>query len=188
MFCQCEMFWLWFSAKAPPSVPSAVASYFTFTFTQGWRVSHHFTSSRMKTRFTRLFPSCTVPIMGAPMAGVSGGLLASETCRAGALGSIGAGHHNTESEAECLEGEVERFRKETASTTSSSPPLVVGFICHSTFNSEDGWRLTEEFLSRHKPAAVQYFAPAVVKREPGDKGGFTNIIDLAKRYGCRVIT
>ena len=130
-----------------------------------------------------------MPIMGAPMADVSGGLLASETCRAGALGSIGAGHHNTGSDAGCLEREVQRFRKETASTTSSSPPLVVGFICHSTFASEDGWRLTEEFLSRHKPAAVQYFAPAVVKRgEPGDKGGTTNNIDLAKRYGCRVIT
>ena len=138
---------------------------------------------RMKTRFTRLFPSCTVPIMGAPMAGVSGGLLASETCRGGALGSIGAGHHNTESEAEFLEVEVERFRKETASTMSSSPLLVVGFICHSTFASEDGWKLTEDFLSRHRPAAVQYFAPAVVKR-----GGTTNNIDLAKRYGCRVIT
>eukprot|EP00563_Minutocellus_polymorphus_P000053 CAMPEP_0181039696 /NCGR_PEP_ID=MMETSP1070-20121207/10626_1 /TAXON_ID=265543 /ORGANISM="Minutocellus polymorphus, Strain NH13" /LENGTH=348 /DNA_ID=CAMNT_0023117603 /DNA_START=124 /DNA_END=1170 /DNA_ORIENTATION=- len=122
------------------------------------------------------------------MAGVSGGLLAAETCRAGALGSIGAGHHNSEPEAKCLEEEVERFRKETASTTAPSPPLVVGFICHSTFASDDGWRLTEEFLSRHKPAAVQFFAPSVVKRESGDKSSTTNNIDLAKRYGCTVIT
>ena len=140
-----------------------------------------------QTRFTKLFPSCTVPIMGAPMAGVSGGLLAAETCRAGALGSIGAGHHNVESEAKCLEEEVERFREAAAPTA----PLVVGFISHSTFGSEDGWRLTEEFISKHKPTAVQFFAPAVVTCTRGSSSSridTANNIDLAKRYGCKVIT
>ena len=139
-----------------------------------------------QTRFTKLFPSCTVPIMGAPMAGVSGGLLAAETCRAGALGSIGAGHHNTESEAKCLEEEVERFREASTSTT----PLVVGFISHSTFGIEDGWKFTEEFMSKHKPAAIQFFAPAVVTKEFSGDGGdtVTNNIDLAKSFGCKVIT
>jgi len=128
--------------------------------------------------------------MGAPMAGVSGGLLAAETCRAGALGSIGAGHHNTESEAKCLEEEVARFQAK-ASTSASAlppPPLVVGFICHSTFGSENGWRLTEDFISKHRPAAVQFFAPAVVTRDSSNEGGATNNIDLAKRYGCKAIT
>ena len=138
-----------------------------------------------QTRFTKLFPSCTVPIMGAPMAGVSGGLLAAETCRAGALGSIGAGHHNTVSEAKCLEQEVERFREASASAT----PLVVGFICHSTFGSEGGWRLTEDFISKHKPTAIQFFAPAVITRNcSGSSSDTANNIDLAKRYGCKVIT
>ena len=132
-----------------------------------------------------MFPSCTVPIMGAPMAGVSGGLLAAETCRAGALGSIGAGHHNVESEAICLEQEVERFREAAAPTA----PLVVGFISHSTFGSEDGWRLTEEFILKHKPTAVQFFAPAVITRDSSCSTiGTANNIDLAKRYGCKVIT
>ena len=123
--------------------------------------------------------------MGAPMAGVSGGLLAAETCRAGALGSIGAGHHNTVSEAKCLEQEVERFREASASAT----PLVVGFICHSTFGSEGGWRLTEDFISKHKPTAIQFFAPAVITRNcSGSSSDTANNIDLAKRYGCKVIT
>jgi len=50
------------------------------------------------TKFTQLFSShhLRVPIMGAPMAGVSGGKLAAAACRAGAMGFIAAGHFNNE--------------------------------------------------------------------------------------------
>jgi nitronate monooxygenase len=59
------------------------------------------------TQFTKAF-QCSLPIMGAPMAGVSGGLLAAETVRAGALGFVAAGHATNLQE---LDMEVELFLK-----------------------------------------------------------------------------
>jgi nitronate monooxygenase len=43
-------------------------------------------------KLTALFPHLDLPLLAAPMAGVSGGLLASHVTQAGALGFIGAGH------------------------------------------------------------------------------------------------
>ena len=45
----------------------------------------------IQTKFTKLF-KCKIPILGAPMAGVSGGLLASTTTNAHACGLIAGGY------------------------------------------------------------------------------------------------
>ena len=108
---------------------------------------------------------CKVPIMGAPMAGVSGGLLAAETCRAGALGFIAAGHFGS---AKDLEREVSLFRE----NAPSGAPLALGFIGYSSL--KDGcWDRVGMALKTHKPKFVQFFAPAVIEMK--GTGGRTNI-------------
>eukprot|EP00322_Chrysochromulina_rotalis_P028949 CAMPEP_0115840320 /NCGR_PEP_ID=MMETSP0287-20121206/6709_1 /TAXON_ID=412157 /ORGANISM="Chrysochromulina rotalis, Strain UIO044" /LENGTH=327 /DNA_ID=CAMNT_0003293925 /DNA_START=174 /DNA_END=1157 /DNA_ORIENTATION=- len=87
------------------------------------------------------------------MAGVSGGLLAAATARAGALGFIAAGHLDNVGK---LREEVRIFRAEAP----SGSPLAIGFIGFSSMR--DGLRRVEAAITEHRPSVVQFFAPAVV--------------------------
>jgi len=124
------------------------------------------------------------------MAGVAGGSLAFQTCRAGGLGLIAAGHlHNEESFAK-LEREIKIFR-DLAKSSSLSLPLGIGFIGHSTFGEESpGWNLVQRILEKHRPESVQIFAPVVSevpRRLVGSSSSFTNNVEMCQSYGCRVI-
>mmetsp|Transcript_33012 Transcript_33012/g.72550 ORF Transcript_33012/g.72550 Transcript_33012/m.72550 type:complete len:368 (+) Transcript_33012:185-1288(+) len=126
-------------------------------------------STQMCTRFTIQF-GCRIPIMGAPMAGVSGGLLAAATCRAGALGFIGAGHL---SDPSALREQVGLFRANVPDGT----PLNIGFIGYSSM--KDGLDKVAEAIKEHRPMAVQFFAPAIV--EGGEN------VKLAQSLGSLVV-
>eukprot|EP00980_Cylindrotheca_fusiformis_P008213 scaffold1736_cov127-Cylindrotheca_fusiformis.AAC.27 len=146
----------------------------------------HFSSSstrdmKWNTGLTRSFP-CRLPIMGAPMAGVSGGRLAAETCRAGGLGFVAAGHLNSIESLHSLEREIKIF-EETAGTHDL--PLCIGFIGHSTFASEQGWNLFENVLEGFQPKVVQFFAPAISFKEQNGKS--TSVVQVAHSYGCKVV-
>jgi len=133
---------------------------------------------------------CRIPIMGAPMAGVSGGSLAFETCRAGGLGFIAAGHLNNPEAFKKLEQEIKLFLH-LSSSSSSSFPLNIGFIGHSTFGKESfGWKYVRHILEEHRPHAVQFFAPAVSKCSPtmsSSSIGFENNVEMCQSYGCKVV-
>jgi nitronate monooxygenase len=123
--------------------------------------------------------------------GVSGGKLVAETCRAGALGFLAAGHLTSDKALQDLEREVEVFR---SLTTNSNHPLAIGFIGYSTFGSEVGWKLYETVLQRHKPAVVQFFAPAINIRtttlsDPSSTSGGAglNAVELAHLHGSLVV-
>jgi nitronate monooxygenase len=131
-------------------------------------------SATWKTRFVQHLPA-KMPIMGAPMAGVSGGALAAATCRAGGLGFIAAGHMTTEDRLKQLEKEIATFRDES----SNSAPLCIGWIGFSSFYNEEGFDLYERILKQQKPAVVQFFAPAI-SRHP--KTGKSNV-EIAKEVG-----
>jgi nitronate monooxygenase len=107
------------------------------------------------------------------MAGVSGGLLAAETCRAGALGFIAAGHSDN---LEQIEDQVKLFSQ----SAPKDAPLAIGFISHSTCKNGDFSRL-EHVLKHHHPQVVQFFAPAIVESKSQ-----TNI-DLAHHYHAKVL-
>lgn len=126
-----------------------------------------------KTAFTQAF-GCSLPIMGAPMAGVSGGLLAAETCRAGALGFVAAGHAT---DLEQLDREVALFRDEAPGSQ-----LGLGFITHSACKDGDLSTL-EHVLQRHNPEVVQFFAPAVITSQTSK----TTNIEVAQSYDAKVI-
>jgi nitronate monooxygenase len=113
------------------------------------------------------------------MAGVSGGALAAETCRAGGLGFIAAGHMTTEARLKQLETEIARFRDQAP----KDAPLCIGWIGFSSFYNEEGFALYERILKQHKPAVVQFFAPAV-SRHP--KTGKSNV-EIAKETGVKVL-
>jgi len=104
------------------------------------------------------------------MAGVSGGLLAAETCRAGGLGFIAAGHLS-EATLPSLEREIKTFRKHLKKRKVENPPLCIGFIGHSTFADSSGWDCFKYVMEEHKPSVVQFFAPAISTN--GD--GLTNV-------------
>lgn len=108
------------------------------------------------------------------MANVSGGLLAAETCRAGALGFIGAGHNLSVEE---VDKEISIFRRHVP-----NGPLCIGFIGHSTFADNIAWNRYEQVLEKHEPHVVQFFAPSVSSRDDGK----TNI-DVAHEYNCLVL-
>jgi nitronate monooxygenase len=122
--------------------------------------------------------------------GVSGGKLVAETCRAGALGFLAAGHLTSDKALQDLEREVELFR---SLTTSSNHPLAIGFIGYSTFGSDVGWKLYETVLQKHKPAVVQFFAPAINVRttvsDPSSASGGAalNAVELAHLHGSLVV-
>lgn len=99
------------------------------------------------------------------MANVSGGLLAAEASRAGALGFLAAGHTTSLDE---LEQQVSIFWKHAP----KNAPLSIGFIGHSTFGSTASWDRFEQVLKQHKPRVVQFFAPSLATRK---NNGKTNV-------------
>jgi nitronate monooxygenase len=131
-------------------------------------------SATWKTRFVQHLPA-KMPIMGAPMAGVSGGALAAETCRAGGLGFIAAGHMTTETRLKQLEAEIGTFRDKAP----KDAPLCIGWIGFSSFHNEEGFALYERILQQHKPAVVQFFAPAVSRHPTTGKSN----VEIARETG-----
>jgi NAD(P)H-dependent flavin oxidoreductase YrpB (nitropropane dioxygenase family) len=173
------------------------------------------TNRSWSTLFTKMF-QCRLPIIGAPMAGVSGGSLAFETCRAGGIGFIAAGHLNNPEAFKKLEEEIKIFRhlvslsssssspspSSSPSSPSSSFPLNIGFIGHSTFGKESsGWEYVRRILEEHRPDAVQFFAPAISEFSPKNvklpsspsslpspsPSSFDNNVRMCQSYGCKVV-
>lgn len=142
------------------------------------------------TLFTKKF-QCRLPIMGAPMAGVSGGSLAFETCRAGGLGFIAAGHLNNPEAFTKLEEEIKLFRHlvSLSLSSSSSFPLNIGFIGHSTFGKDSpGWGYVRRILEEHRPDAVQFFAPAFsLELSSSSSSLFDDNVGMCQSYGCKVV-
>jgi nitronate monooxygenase len=130
-----------------------------------------------KTRFTQNFP-CRLPIMGAPMAGASGGRLAAETCRAGALGFIAAGHLRDVTQ---LDAEIALFRE----TAPADAPLCIGFIGYSALQDSAGWARYKSVLERHRPQVVQFFAPAIVYSLSGESR--VSNVSMAQEYSAKVV-
>jgi len=118
--------------------------------------------------------------MGAPMLGPSGGHLAAETCRAGGLGFLAAGHLNSKESLHSLEQEIDIFKE----LCNDEFPLCIGFIGHSTFATEQGWSLFENVLEDYSPMAIQIFAPAIAYMNNDSR---TSVVQLAHSYGCKVI-
>jgi nitronate monooxygenase len=117
-----------------------------------------------------------------PSSDTSGGLLAAETCRAGGLGFVAAGHLNSKEALIKLEREINIFRQ---ADTEDCYPLAIGFIGHSTFGSEDGWRMFENILEDYQPQVIQCFAPAIsYHKEQKNK---KNVVQIAHSYGCKII-
>jgi nitronate monooxygenase len=131
------------------------------------------------TRFTKTF-SCRLPIMGAPMAGASGGRLAAETYRAGALGFIAAGHLRDVCQ---LDGEIALFRQ----TAPADAPLCIGFIGFSALEDSAGWDRYKRILEQHRPAVVQFFAPAIIDAPPNGQPNVSNNVALAQKYSAKVV-
>ena len=113
--------------------------------------------------------------MGAPMAGVSGGLLAAETTRAGALGFVAAGHAVNVEE---LDVQIDIFRRHAPKNS----PLALGFITHSSCSD---FKTLDTILQRHKPNYVQFFAPAIVTMQTPTCQK-TNI-QIAQEHGAKVL-
>mmetsp|Transcript_24774 Transcript_24774/g.50105 ORF Transcript_24774/g.50105 Transcript_24774/m.50105 type:complete len:410 (-) Transcript_24774:73-1302(-) len=142
------------------------------------------------TPFTQTFP-CRIPLCSAPMAGVSGGLLASRVCQAGGLGFIAAGHFRDllalEREIDIFfQNQQEQLTNQTQTKQSQSQPqtqqqqgavatdndahrsvaainkLSIGFIGHSSLSTKEGWENYEYILRTYQPLAVQFFAPSIV--------------------------
>ena len=125
------------------------------------------------------------------MAGVSGGSLAFQTCRAGGLGFIAAGHFNNKKAFEKLEREIKLFC-DLCTSSSSSFPLSIGFIGHSTFGKESpGWDYVRRILEEHRPEVIQIFAPAISDALPSEfvssSSSFHNNVGMCQSYGCQVV-
>lgn len=108
--------------------------------------------------------------------------MAAETCRAGGLGFIAAGHLNSKESLLSLEHEINVFEELSG---SDNFPLCIGFIGHSTFATEQGWNLFENVLEDFQPKAIQLFAPAISYTTQGAK--ITSVVELAHSYGCKVV-
>jgi len=123
----------------------------------------------LRTRMLDMFAKwgVSVPVMSAPMAGVSGGALAAAVAHGGALPFIAAGHASPNSESN-LDREIDLFRQQT-STLEPRPPLCLGFITYSSLSRIDS------VLTKHKPDVVQFTAPGVAE-------GAENI-KIARRHG-----
>ena len=121
------------------------------------------------------------------MLNVSGGRLAAETCRAGGLGFIAAGHLLL-SEEPTLQQQINIFRE---LDRHNSYPLCLGFIGHSTFGSRAGWERFEQVLDTYRPDVVQFFAPAVIRHPDDDDDDDDtekhNNIALAHSYNALVL-
>ena len=164
-----------------------------------------------KTPFTEAM-GIRLPLVSAPMAGVSGGLLASEVTRAGGLGMISAGHLRNLAD---LEAQIEIFVESTnaakakaaiaiamedsdnrSSSSPSSPSspatsdLAIGFIGFSSLATPTGWEDYEYILRKYRPKAVQFFAPFLVERPGrcgGGGGGTEDNVQLARAHGSKFI-
>ncbi|KAI2494453.1 nitronate monooxygenase [Fragilaria crotonensis] len=133
-------------------------------------------ASSWKTKFTQSF-QCPLPIMGAPMAGVSGGVLAAATTRAGALGFVAAGHADNLPQ---LDEQIDLFRQHAPKDS----PLALGFITHSSCAAD--FTKLETILQRHKPKYVQFFAPAICTLQVSPTCQKTNI-QIAQEHGAQVL-
>lgn len=114
------------------------------------------------------------------MAGVSGGNLAAEVCKAGGLGFIAAGHFQDVGK---LEAEIKIFFDAvqcTEITTEYGP--CIGFIGHSSLATPQGWNHYEHILEKYKPRAIQFFAPAIITRPDGQSN-----VELAHKHGSKFI-
>lgn len=131
------------------------------------------------TTFTQLF-QCRLPLLSAPMAGVSGGRLASEVTKAGGLGMIAAGHFQDVAK---LEREIEIFIEEDRSTADNN--LAIGFIGFSSLATSKGWDNYEYILAKYRPKAIQFFAPSICTNKDGD--GESNNVQLAHKYNAKFI-
>jgi nitronate monooxygenase len=112
------------------------------------------------------------------MAGASGGRLAAETCRAGALGFIAAGHLRDVSQ---LDAEIALFRK----TAPADAPLCIGLISYSALRDSAGWARYKSVLERHRPQVVQFFAPAIVNSLSGESR--VSNVSMAQQYSAKVV-
>jgi nitronate monooxygenase len=130
----------------------------------------------------------SIPIVSAPMAGHSGGLLAATVCYAGGIGMIGGGHWLSNSMNEQLSNDskyvsgldqlhneitiFDTYNKNVAPKMKF--PLCIGFIGHSTFverenlnetisngSSDDGWARLVHVIKTYQPSIIQFFAPAI---------------------------
>eukprot|EP00873_Tetraselmis_striata_P017789 jgi/Tetstr1/438053/TSEL_026679.t1 len=126
--------------------------------------------ARLASRLTAEPWGLRVPLVGAPMAGVSGGELAAAVTRAGGLGFIAVGHGR---DLEGLRQEVELYRRLAGPTA----PLALGFLGYSSCAPQGG--VLEEVLREHGPEVVQFFAPAVMPSGAN--------IRAAKAAGARVL-
>ena len=94
---------------------------------------------------------------------------------------MAAGHLNSKEALIKLEREINIFRQ---ADTKDCYPLAIGFIGHSTFGSEDGWRMFENILEDYQPQVIQCFAPAIsYHKERKNK----NVVQIAHSYGCKII-
>ena len=109
------------------------------------------------TRLTAL-TGCRIPIMGAPMAGVSGGSLAAAVQRAGGLAFIAAGH------PEGLAAQVGVYHAEAGEAGRGEgepqPMCGLGFIGYSSMAGGNLDKLVAA-IDEHKPTVCQFFAPAI---------------------------
>jgi len=115
-----------------------------------------------------------------PSTGVAGAHLAAETCRAGGLGFLAAGHLNSKEALHALENEIVKFKE----LSNGKYPLCIGFISHSTFGSQLGWDLFENVLESHEPDVVQFFAGAL---HSSARHRNTDAVKIAHSFGCKVI-
>ena len=92
--------------------------------------------------------------------------MAAETCRAGALGFLAAGHLNSQTSLKEFEHELEIFREQNK---GSNYPLAIGFIGHSTFGCEEGKPHCREYIhiQLKEPLVIGqgYYAEFYVRRQ-----------------------
>lgn len=137
---------------------------------------------KWQTKFTQAFP-CRVPILGAPMAGVSGGLLAAQVSKAGALGFLSTEYFQ---DVDFVDEQVRIFREATADDDADNVdvPLCLGFIGHAALNSSQGWQNYRMVLEKHRPKVVQFFAPSIMYEDNGSVTTKSNV-DLAHEQGAK---
>lgn len=116
------------------------------------------------------------------MAGVSGGLLAAQVTKAGGLGFIAAGHFKDVNKLEREIGVFSKNMQNTEDITKDNLNPCVGFIGHSSLATQEGWTNYEYILNKHKPKAVQFFAPSIITR-PNELSN----VELAHKFGAKFI-
>eukprot|EP00956_Cyclotella_meneghiniana_P009902 scaffold13694_cov71-Cyclotella_meneghiniana.AAC.8 len=116
------------------------------------------------------------------MAGVSGGLLAAQVTKAGGLGFIAAGHFKDVNKLEREIGVFSKNMQNTEDITKDNLNPCVGFIGHSSLTTQEGWTNYEYILNKHKPKAVQFFAPSIITR-PNELSN----VELAHKFGVKFI-